>query len=419
MKPNIHLFSIIAIIVFFTSCVQKPKEQFIDEEETIIDTLYGITIDTLDVMEGKIQRGENLSQLLSKYGVDAVTIDEISKKCENIFDLRNIRSGNNYTILQTQDSLKLVRYFIYEQNPFSYVVFDFSDTISIYEESKEIEIKLRISSGTIKSSLWDAVSEIDANPELALRMSEIYAWAIDFYGLQKNDEFTVVYDEILVDDRPVNIGTIYYAVFRHSNKPFYAFRYQQDTISEYFNEEGENLRKAFLKTPLRFTRISSRFSYSRMHPIFRVRRPHHGVDYAAPTGTPVMTVGDGVVEYAGYSGGAGNMVKIKHNSTYSTAYMHLARFGKSIKKGVRVSQGQVIGYVGSTGHSTGPHLDFRFYKNGQTVDPLKVESPPVEPLREEFLPDFLKFVAIRKIVLDRPEIKNTYLPEKYLFFSLK
>jgi murein DD-endopeptidase MepM/ murein hydrolase activator NlpD len=221
------------------------------------------------------------------------------------------------------------------------------------------------------------------NPLLALRLSDIYAWSVDFFGLRKGDSFKVLYEELYVGDQFFDIGTIHSAVFRHAGKDYDAFRFIQDQIPQYWNEKGENLKKAFLKAPLSFTRISSGFSYARRHPVTRVVRPHTGIDYAAPTGTPVMSIGDGVVTQRAYTRGGGNQVKIRHNSTYTTAYLHLSRFAKGLSVGKRVRQGEVIGYVGSTGLSTGPHLDFRVWKNGSPINPLRMESPPADPLKEE------------------------------------
>jgi murein DD-endopeptidase MepM/ murein hydrolase activator NlpD len=223
---------------------------------------------------------------------------------------------------------------------------------------------------------------------LAVELSEIYQWSIDFFGLQEGDKFKVIYDESFVDSNSVGISRIHAAWFYHAGHAFWAIPFEQDSVMSYFDEEGNSLRKAFLKAPLRFSRISSGFSNSRLHPILKIRRPHHGVDYAAPIGTPVQAVGDGQVIAAAYQRGGGNYVKLKHNGVYTTAYLHLSKFGKGIKQGAYVKQGDVIGYVGSTGLSTGPHLDFRFYKHGKAVNPLKVEAPPVEPVHEENLLDY-------------------------------
>jgi murein DD-endopeptidase MepM/ murein hydrolase activator NlpD len=221
---------------------------------------------------------------------------------------------------------------------------------------------------------------------LAIELSEIFAWSIDFFGIQRGDQYKVIYQESFVDSQSIGITKVMGAWFYHNDTDFWAIPFTQGGERSFFDEKGNSLRKAFLKAPLRYSRISSGFSHSRMHPILKIRRPHHGVDYAAPAGTPVQTVGDGVITAVGYQrNGGGNYVKIKHNSVYSTTYMHLSRFGKGIRQGVYVKQGDVIGYVGSTGLASGPHLDFRFYRNGSAVNPLRVEAPPVEPVEEENL----------------------------------
>ena len=220
-------------------------------------------------------------------------------------------------------------------------------------------------------------------PELAGELSEIFAWTVDFFGLQKGDSYKVFYEELFIEDKPLGIGKIYGAQFVWTGDTITAVPFIQDGRETFFDVDGNSLRKAFLKAPLRFSRISSRYSSSRLHPILRIRRPHYGVDYAAPIGTPVQAIGDGRVTFAGTESGAGRVVRIVHNSVYSTAYLHLSGFGKGISAGAHVKQGDIIGFVGSSGLSTGPHLDFRFYKNGSPVDPLSVEAPPVEPVSED------------------------------------
>lgn len=346
--------------------------------------LYGFPIDSFVIEKGRVKRNQNLSEILTDYDVSMQVIDRIGKQYRDIFDVRKIRAGNRYTVFCSPDTLKSLQYFVYEHTPVDYVVFDLSDSINIYKEEKEVRIKLKNVSGIIESSLWNTMIDKDYNPMLAIELSEIYAWSIDFFGLQKGDRFKVIYEELYVDNRSVGLGKVHGALFSHMDKDFWAIPFVQDSVESFYDEEGNSLRKAFLKAPLRYSRISSRFSHSRYHPILKIRRPHHGVDYAAPVGTQVLSVGDGKVVVRAYrKGGGGRYVKIKHNSVYTTTYMHLSRFGKGITVGTYVKQGDVIGYVGSSGLSTGPHLDFRFYKNGSPVDPLKVEAPPVEPVKEE------------------------------------
>jgi murein DD-endopeptidase MepM/ murein hydrolase activator NlpD len=249
---------------------------------------------------------------------------------------------------------------------------------------KSVEIVSRYAEVTIENSLWVDMRNAGVSSYLILDLSDIYAWTVDFFGLQKGDRFKVLYDEKVCDNEVVGIDTVRYAVFSRgdSDLPMVMFN-QHDGGNIWWNEKGESMRKAFLKAPLKFSRISSGFSYARKHPVTRKVRPHTGVDYAAPKGTPVMTIGDGVVTSMKYEGAGGNTIRIRHNSIYSTAYLHLSGYAKGLKVGKRVRQGEVIGYVGSTGRSTGPHLDFRVWKNGTPINPLKMESPPAEPLKKE------------------------------------
>ena len=381
--------------VFF-SCQNKTVNQVSAEIE--LDTLvpkepvlrYGIPVDSFLIVEGKVKSNQYLSQILNENGVGMGTIDKIAKKSRQIFDVRKIRSGQNYTIFQTPDSLKESKYFVYENSATEYFVYELFDTLGISKGEKEIQSRQRTAQGVVETSLWNTMTDNSIDPMLALELSDIFAWTIDFYAIQKGDRFRVIYDELFVDSTSIGIGEIYAVQFDHYGSENYAFRFFQDERFDFFDETGVSLRKAFLKAPLQFSRISSRFSNSRMHPVLRIRRPHHGVDYAAPKGTPVMSIGDGTVVARAYQkNGGGNYLKIKHNSVYTTTYMHLSGFGKGITTGARVKQGQVIGYVGSTGLASGPHLDFRVAKNGSLIDPLTVKAPPVEPVNAEKLPDYM------------------------------
>jgi len=381
---------------------RKDQSELFDEPQHKLE--YGIVVDSINIIKDKVKRNENLSEILSEYGVDYSIIDVIAKKSKKTFDVRRFKAGNNYTILCSNDSLAKVLYFIYESSPTNYVVFDLRDTVNILLGEKEVEKRISSTSGTISSSLWNAMVENNANPNLANDLSEIYAWTIDFFGIQKEDKYKLIYEELFVDGKSIGTGKVLTSWFNHFGKDFYAVYFVHDSIADYFDDSGNSMRRTFLKAPLRFRRISSRFSNSRLHPILKIRRPHHGVDYAASVGTPVHAVGDGVVTKARRSGGAGRMVKIKHNGTYSTAYLHLSKYGKGIKRGTHVKQGDVIGYVGSSGLSTGPHLDFRFYRNGKAIDPLKVESPPANPVDTAYLDVYYEFVTKMKVQLDSVEI---------------
>jgi murein DD-endopeptidase MepM/ murein hydrolase activator NlpD len=382
---------VIFMIVFFYSCRNKQEKQ--TEEPTVTaepELKYGLPVDSFSVVEGTVKSNEYLGQILNKNGVDMGAIDVIARKSQPVFDVRKIKSGNNYTFFLTPDSLRQVKYFVYENSATEYFVYELFDSLRVYRGEKEIEVKRRTAQGKIESSLWNTMTDNQLDPMLALELSDIYAWTIDFFGIQKGDRFRVVYEELFVDSVSIGLGEIYAVQFDHYGKEHFAFRFFQDDRFDYYDETGVSLRRAFRKAPLDFFRISSRFSHGRMHPVLRIRRPHHGVDYAAPKGTPVMSIGDGtVIARAFQAGGGGNYVKIKHNSVYTTSYMHLSGFAQGITPGARVKQGQVIGFVGSTGLSTGPHLDFRVFKNGSPIDPLKMEAPPTKPVKEENMAQYV------------------------------
>jgi len=403
MRRTSGLIFQIAVVLLFTSlqfsCQQNKKQQKQKAQtETKNDTVivaepvlkYGLPADSFIIKTGNVKRNQHLSTILNNFGVSMATIDRIARQSKPVFDVRKIRSGNHYSVFQTPDSLGEARFFVYENSPTDYYVFELFDSLRIYHGQKEIQTQLRTAQGVIESSLWNTMKDNNLDPILALRLSDIFAWTIDFFGIQKGDRFRIIYDEQFVDTTSIGIGEIYAVQFDHYGEENYAFRFFQDERYDYFDDEGVSLRKAFLKAPLNYDyRISSRFSHSRMHPVLRIRRPHHGVDYAAPRGTPVISIGDGTVIARAYqAGGGGNYIKVKHNSVYTTTYMHLSGFAKGISTGARVKQGQVIGFVGATGLATGPHLDFRVHKNGSPVDPLKVEAPPVEPVSEENLPHY-------------------------------
>lgn len=354
-----------------------------EKTEEIQLNSFGFYSDSLDHQTYSVERNETLSDILLNLGVPANSIIDIVNEAKKDLDVRKIVTGNIYHSFTNSDSINTLVYFVYEKSPRHFVVFDLRDSINVYESEKEVVAKEAQKSAIIDQSLYVSLMESDASPELAIKLSQIFAWQIDFYHLQKGDNFKVIYEELFVDDKFFAIGQIRTAYFNHNGKEFYAIPFIQDSVFQYFDEDGNSLRKAFLKAPLEFGRISSRYSKSRLHPVLKTHRPHLGVDYAAPIGTPVRTTGDGFVSDVGYNKGSGKFIKIKHNSVYTTMYLHLSKYAKGIKKGASVRQGQVIGYVGSTGLATGPHLDYRFFVNGNAVDPLKVELPSSHPVKPE------------------------------------
>ena len=357
--------------------------------------LYGICIDSLDVVEGNVKKNEFLANILQKEGVSYNTINYIDRNQRKVFDVRKIKVGNKYTFLMSRDSVPQAKYWIYEIDRTNYAVFKLTDSLSAWRGEKEVITEIEHVGVEIKSSLWNAMAEAGCDASLILELSDIYAWTIDFFGIQEGDSCKAVFEKkyIAGDSVSFGIGNVLAAYFKNNGEGKYAFSYEQNGRKEYFDENGDNMRKAFLKAPLNYRRISSKFSNGRMHPVYHVVRPHHGVDYAAPTGTPVQSIGDGTVIAKGWDKkGGGNYVKIKHNSIYTTTYMHLSKFGKGISQGCKVKQGQTIGYVGSTGASTGPHLDFRLQKNGTYIDPLKFKSPSAEPVKKENREEYKKHI---------------------------
>lgn len=370
---------------------------------------YGINVDSLTIFEGVIKKDENLSEILSLYNISPQTIYEISRLPRDSFNVRRLRSKKPYTIIHENDSLNTARVFIYHPNPIDFVMLLFDDSVRVLNGKNKVDTITEVASGIIETSLYNSILESGGPRILVNELADVYAWEIDFFGLQKGDAFKVIYERFEVNGQSAGMGKILGSWFRHMGHPFYGVQYDQGEGKEYFDEEGKSLRKTFLKAPLRFSRISSRFSYSRLHPVLKIRRPHTGVDYAAPKGTPVVSVGDGIVTLAAYKGGGGNSVKVKHNGNYTTGYLHLSRYGKGIKKGAMVKQGQVIGYVGSTGLSTGPHLDFRFWKNGKPVDPIKIDPPSANPIKEDQMENYIIIKDAMILKLDsipEPEIEN-------------
>ncbi|MCD7962524.1 MAG: peptidoglycan DD-metalloendopeptidase family protein [Rikenellaceae bacterium] len=363
---------------------EYPDLTEIFSEDIPENLLYGICADSYSIQEDIVKSGESLSVILDRYGLSAVEIDSAVKASENVFNVKSIRGGNGYKAFLTQDTTARLSHFVYEKNKIEYVVFSFGDSITVRNDSKDIISETRVAEAEISSSLWNAMVDNDISPALAMELSEIYAWSIDFFGLQKGDKFKIVFEENYVDSIKVGIGSILGAWFVNNGKKYYAIPFELDGKIKFWDENGNSLRQNLLKAPLSYSRISSTFSHSRLHPVLKIRRPHYGVDYAAPAGTPVYAVADGTVTSRTYTSQGGNTVKIKHSQGLESGYLHLQKFANGLKVGQRVSQGELIGYVGSTGLATGPHLDFRLWKNGKPIDPLKVDTEPAEPIASEY-----------------------------------
>jgi murein DD-endopeptidase MepM/ murein hydrolase activator NlpD len=361
--------------------------------------VFGIPSDSFVVLKGRIRQNSILTQILSEYGITPQQVDAVLRNSPDVLDIRRIRTGSNFTVLAEKGNPGKAKYFVYEQDPSISYIFSFTDSLKITPYREKIRTEIKFVSGTIISSMWDAIMLEKLNPELAVYLSDIYAWTIDFFGLQKGDRFRIIYAENYVLDKSIGIERVFGAEFEHAGAKIYAIPLSQGDKESFYDTEGKSLRKEFLKAPLKFSRVTSGYSSGRMHPILRIVRPHYGVDYGASVGTPVYSIGDGKVISTGIEEESGRIVRIRHNSVYSTAYLHLSDFAPGIKAGASVSQGEVIGYVGLSGLSTGPHLDFRFYKNGYPVDPQKVEAPAVEPVLPENMERFEKIRQVMESLL--------------------
>ena len=347
---------------------------------------YGFDPDEFQVDSTEVKSGETFSGVMTRLGLGASDAFQLSNLCDTVFDVRKMKAGNRIQAYYSGDSLsRRLEYAVYDNSRVRSTIFKCADSLAVRNYDRPVEIERKSVDVTITSSLWNDMIAAGSSPLLIVELADIYAWTVNFFALREGDRFKAVYDQKVCEGEIIEIGKVDFAIYDSGDFHAPAIRFDQnDGGNKYWNEKGESMRKAFLKAPLKYNRISSRFSYHRKHPVTGKVRPHTGVDYAAPTGTPVHAIGDGSVTVCGWDGsGGGNRIRIKHMNGYETCYMHLSKFAKGIRTGSRVSQGQVIGYVGSTGRSTGPHLDFRVWKDRTPIDPLKMISPPANPLNKE------------------------------------
>lgn len=381
MKRIIYsIVAIFSLLPLFTACSSSEAQHEVEEKRLFDINIAGYTIERKE-----IARGESWGKILNSYGIGSQKLARLDQLTKEICPLRTIRAGKHYTTFTRQDSTSVILdHLVYEKTLVDYVVFSFvGDSVAVREGQREVKIERKKSSATISSSLWGAIMEAKLPYSLAAEMEDIYQWTVDFFGIQQGDSFTVIYDEKFLDTLSVGVGRIWGAKFTHRGKDIYAIPFEQGGKLQYWEADGGSLRKQLLKAPLKFTRISSKFSNARLHPVTKKVRPHHGVDYAAPAGTPVRAVADGVVTVKTRKKADGNILKIKHPGNLSSGYLHLQKFAKGINVGSKVSQGQVIGYVGNTGYSTGPHLDFRLWKGNSAINPLNVPQKPAEPISKD------------------------------------
>ena len=366
-----------------------PKPEFVE----------GLLANGLLHHRDTVDKNQRFTDLLRGYHVSEVAWAQLNQLNRKTFDFRRVTTGKKYTVLYQPDSLRSLRALVYEPSEIEYVIFHFGDSLRVEACHRTVDVVEKSVAGVIVSTLAESLSDQGLSPELTNRFVDVFAWQVDFYHLQKNDRYKIIYEEEQVAGRTIGIRGITGIYFEQNHTRYYAFAFDQGNGIDYFDEQGNSLRKAFLKFPIEFTSISSRFSKRRFHPIEKVFKPHLGTDLSAPKGTPIRSVGDGVVVEARYNSRSGRYVKVKHNDTYTTGYLHMSRIANGVKSGMRVKQGQVIGFVGSTGWATGPHLCYRFYRNGVQVDALKVKLPPAEPVADLHRPQFdsIKQAVTRKL----------------------
>lgn len=386
---------------------ELPTDTIAEEKpEKVLE--YGLETDSFLIYKDIIKPNEFLANILLRYNVSYATIDELARRSKKVYDVRKLARGKEYTVFCTKDSSEKAQCFVYQPNAIDYVVYDLRDSIRIYKGKKQVDKKIKTLSGVITSSLYETLQDRKANPMIAMELADIYAWSIDFYRIQKGDWFKVIYEELYVDEQIIGIGEMKAALFSHMDEEFYAFKFVQDSIGDYFDEEANSLRKAFLKAPVKYSRISSRYTRKRFHPVQKRYKAHLGTDYAAAYGTPIRATGSGKIIASRYSKYNGNFVKIKHNSTYTTQYLHMSK--RAVRRGEYVKQGDVIGYVGSTGLATGPHVCYRFWKYGKQVDHLREKFPPSKPVKEENMEEFKNLMEQYKQDLDSLQLPSVSEP---------
>lgn len=396
-------------LIMFTSCKEDVKANDLPIQDLVVKKEiekfeFGFKLNDFIVVRDTIKKGDSFGEILERNKIGYPQIFHIAEKAKDTFDIRKLQVGKPYTLLFSKDSLELPQCFIYQPNREEYVVIDFQDSITqAYIKRKPIKYVEKEASGVITSTISEALDEQGISMVLAYDMSDIYAWTIDFFRLQKGDRFKVIYTDKYIDDTIyAGIQDIKAAYFEHKKEPFYAFEFKTDDdkgLVDYFDEEAKNLRRAFLKAPVQYKRISSRYNLRRRIAYYGNRiRPHKGTDFAANVGTPIMATANGTVVKAAYDRGNGNYVKIKHNSTYSTQYLHMKK--RKSKVGDFVKQGDVIGWVGMTGNTGGPHVCYRFWKNGRQVDPFKQKLPEAEPISDSLKVKYLEFIKPLRTQLD-------------------
>jgi murein DD-endopeptidase MepM/ murein hydrolase activator NlpD len=401
---NKYTAALLGFACLITSCGLGGAEKNDANEKPVNPEVYefGILLNDYHVVRDTVVRGDSFGGILEKYGIYYPQIYNINNVAKKAFNFRKIRTGRPYTLLCSKDSLQTPELLIYQPNAIDYVTVKLQDSLWAQKEQKEVRLIQREAWGVINSSLYETLNEQGLSPLVAYDMSDIYAWTIDFFRLEKGDRFKVFYTEKYVNDSVfVGHNRVHAAYFEHRGKPIYAIEFESDSIrgiNEFFDEKGKNLRRAFLRAPVNFSRISSRYNTKRRISYYGRVKPHYGTDFAAPVGTPIRTTAAGKVIKSGYAKGNGNYVTIRHNGTYSTQYLHMKKRG--VRVGQYVSQGDYIGTVGMTGYTSGPHVCYRFWKNGKQVDPFKTKLPDAKPIASDLKEAYLQHMIPWKEKLD-------------------
>tara|TARA_X000000950_G_scaffold93702_1_gene117958 strand:+ start:10244 stop:11509 length:1266 start_codon:yes stop_codon:yes gene_type:complete len=407
-----NLIKILIVLLFIYSCGEKEKkiDQILIPNKVKIIKEFGFNLNNFNVKKDTVNRGDSFGLILEKNNLFYPKIYNIVSEVKKVFDIRKINIGRPYTILSSKDSLSKPEYFIYQPNSIDYIVVSLNDSLWAEKKQKEVKLIQKKASGIIKSSLAETMQELKLSPLLTNELSEIYAWNIDFFRLEKGDNFKILYTSKYIDDSIyIGLNRIHNAYFEHRGNPFYAIEFKTDSVRniyEYFDENGKNLRRAFLLSPVQFSRISSRYNLRRKIAYYGRIKPHYGTDFAAPVGTPIRATADGTVIKSGYTRGNGYYVTVSHNSTYSTQYLHMNKRG--LRVGTRVKQGDKIGEVGITGYTSGPHVCYRFWKNGKQVDPLKQKLPEAKPISNELKEIYLSYMNPIKNEIDNIESSLTF-----------
>ncbi|MBK9736992.1 MAG: peptidoglycan DD-metalloendopeptidase family protein [Saprospiraceae bacterium] len=421
---DIAVSLIIASFFIFNYHAEGFRQSFLNSDDnsksvTCSKKMFGFNLDSFHIEKNIIRKNEFFGSILSAQGMTANLILLLEHEAKGIFNIRNIQAGNKYHVIKRHECDEKPVAIVYEPDKLKYVVYDFRDSVQVKLVEKEVEVCEEFAYGKIESSLWNALEDKGINPNVIDLMEDALSSSVDFYHTRKGDEFKLIFENKYIDGENIGVGRLIAACYTNENGDNYSLLYKTRDNEGYFDSEGRPAKKAFLKAPVKFSRISSNYNLRRFHPIKGRTIPHLGTDYAAPYGTEIRSVADGVISASAYGAGNGNYVKVKHDNVYETQYLHMSRFAKGIRPGARIKQGQTIGYVGSTGLSTGPHVCFRFWKNGRQVNHLKEKLPSALPMNMTELPTYFKhrdqlIIKLNQIHTESSELVNHVSTDGYM-----